>query len=301
MCDIRPLRSAVASFARMLEVTSADGTRIGCEVDGTGPALLLVHGSTADRHRWAAVRAALAERFTLVLMDRRGRGLSGDGPGRATRSRGRPRTSRPSSRRSGPRRSCSRTPTAGRARSRPRRGRGPGGAAARVRAGVRDAGGPGLPARRARRRWRRRSRATTARRRWRRSSPTCLRSTRPRSPRCAGRRCGARGSRRRDTWHARPARRTRSARARRPHGAGPVPARDRDGATARALDARRARGGAGQLVARAARPRSRRDGHRPRPVRGRGPRVVQRFRWNVKANFAPFSRDSSVISPFAPR
>ena len=65
----------------MLEVTSADGTRIGCEVDGAGPALLLVHGSTADRHRWAAVRAALAERFTLVLMDRRGRGLSGDGPG----------------------------------------------------------------------------------------------------------------------------------------------------------------------------------------------------------------------------
>jgi pimeloyl-ACP methyl ester carboxylesterase len=65
----------------MLEVTSADGTRIGCEVDGTGPALLLVHGSTADRHRWAAVRAVLAEEFTLVLMDRRGRGLSGDGPG----------------------------------------------------------------------------------------------------------------------------------------------------------------------------------------------------------------------------
>jgi len=65
----------------MLEVTSADGTRIGCEVDGNGPALLLVHGSTADRHRWSAVRAALAERFTLVLMDRRGRGLSGEGPG----------------------------------------------------------------------------------------------------------------------------------------------------------------------------------------------------------------------------
>jgi pimeloyl-ACP methyl ester carboxylesterase len=75
-----PLRSAVATFGGVLEATSVDGTRIGCEVDGAGPALLLVHGSTADRRRWAAVRAPLAARFTLVVMDRRGRGLSGDGP-----------------------------------------------------------------------------------------------------------------------------------------------------------------------------------------------------------------------------
>jgi pimeloyl-ACP methyl ester carboxylesterase len=59
-----------------LTATSADGTVVGCEVAGEGPALLLIHGSTADRYRWVAVRDALAERFRLHLMDRRGRGLS---------------------------------------------------------------------------------------------------------------------------------------------------------------------------------------------------------------------------------
>jgi pimeloyl-ACP methyl ester carboxylesterase len=60
----------------VLRVASSDGTRIGCAVEGDGPPLLLAHGSTADRRRWAAVREALARRFTLHLMDRRGRGLS---------------------------------------------------------------------------------------------------------------------------------------------------------------------------------------------------------------------------------
>src|SRR6476660_3783140 len=63
-----------AAEIEVLSVVSADGTRIGCEVDGTGPPLLLVHGSTADRSRWAVVREALAPRFTLHLMDRRERG-----------------------------------------------------------------------------------------------------------------------------------------------------------------------------------------------------------------------------------
>jgi pimeloyl-ACP methyl ester carboxylesterase len=57
---------------------SADGTRIGWEVAGNGPPLVLLHGSTADRGRWAAVRDALARRFMLHLVDRRGRGLSGE-------------------------------------------------------------------------------------------------------------------------------------------------------------------------------------------------------------------------------
>jgi pimeloyl-ACP methyl ester carboxylesterase len=43
---------------------------------GLGPPLLLLHGSVADRGRWAEVRDALARRFTLHLVDRRGRGLS---------------------------------------------------------------------------------------------------------------------------------------------------------------------------------------------------------------------------------
>ena len=61
-----------------LYARSQDGTRVGCEVAGQGPALLAIHGSTADRHRWDAVRDALAQRFRVHLMDRRGRGLSSD-------------------------------------------------------------------------------------------------------------------------------------------------------------------------------------------------------------------------------
>ena len=82
MCDIGPvgyvarMGSEPSGESLMVRVRSPDGTLLGCEVDGAGPPLLLVHGSTADRNRWAAVRPALAARFTLWLMDRRGRGLS---------------------------------------------------------------------------------------------------------------------------------------------------------------------------------------------------------------------------------
>jgi pimeloyl-ACP methyl ester carboxylesterase len=71
-------RLVTAHETSVLSLDSPDGTRVGCEVVGSGPPLLLVHGSTADRHRWAPVRDALAEQFTLHLMDRRGRGLSAD-------------------------------------------------------------------------------------------------------------------------------------------------------------------------------------------------------------------------------
>jgi pimeloyl-ACP methyl ester carboxylesterase len=61
-------------------VTSKDGTRIAFERLGQGPPLVMVHGSTVDHTRWGAVVTRLAERFSLYLMDRRGRGRSGDGP-----------------------------------------------------------------------------------------------------------------------------------------------------------------------------------------------------------------------------
>ena len=57
-------------------VVSADGSRIGFEIRGSGPMLVAVHGATADRNRWAAVARPLSAHFTLVAMDRRGRGLS---------------------------------------------------------------------------------------------------------------------------------------------------------------------------------------------------------------------------------
>jgi pimeloyl-ACP methyl ester carboxylesterase len=59
-----------------VQVHSADGTHVGFERIGSGPPLLLVHGGTADRSRWAPVVPALSQRFTLLIPDRRGRGLS---------------------------------------------------------------------------------------------------------------------------------------------------------------------------------------------------------------------------------
>lgn len=64
--------------AEVVTVTSADGTRLGVEIVGDGPPILAVHGGTADRTRWAPLVPHLAERFTLHLLDRRGRGASTD-------------------------------------------------------------------------------------------------------------------------------------------------------------------------------------------------------------------------------
>lgn len=61
-------------------VLSNDGVRIGFETRGAGPPLVLVHGTGTDRSRWAPVVPTLATRFTLHLVDRRGRGISGDAP-----------------------------------------------------------------------------------------------------------------------------------------------------------------------------------------------------------------------------
>jgi pimeloyl-ACP methyl ester carboxylesterase len=63
----------------MSEFTSADGVTIACEKAGSGPPLVLVHGTAADHARWAPVLPALSERFTIYACDRRGRGASGDG------------------------------------------------------------------------------------------------------------------------------------------------------------------------------------------------------------------------------
>jgi pimeloyl-ACP methyl ester carboxylesterase len=57
-------------------VDSADGTRIGYESFGDGPPMLLVHGTSATRIRWAPVREELGSHYTIHAMDRRGRGLS---------------------------------------------------------------------------------------------------------------------------------------------------------------------------------------------------------------------------------
>jgi pimeloyl-ACP methyl ester carboxylesterase len=62
-------------------VVSPDGTPIAVWRSGDGSPLVLVHGATADHSRWAPVRPALEERFTVLAIDRRGRGESGDADG----------------------------------------------------------------------------------------------------------------------------------------------------------------------------------------------------------------------------
>jgi pimeloyl-ACP methyl ester carboxylesterase len=62
----------------MQTVTSTDGTRIAYEQHGDGPPLVLLHGSSTTHRSWDAVCPLLADEFTLVVPDRRGRGESGD-------------------------------------------------------------------------------------------------------------------------------------------------------------------------------------------------------------------------------
>lgn len=64
----------------METIRSWDGTRIAYARSGTGPPLLLVHGSLADHTRWAPILPALEPHFTVYAMDARGRGGSGDAP-----------------------------------------------------------------------------------------------------------------------------------------------------------------------------------------------------------------------------
>ena len=64
----------------MERVSSNDGTVIGYRQAGSGPALLLVHGTTADHTRWSPISPRFERHFTVYAMDRRGRGMSTDSP-----------------------------------------------------------------------------------------------------------------------------------------------------------------------------------------------------------------------------
>jgi pimeloyl-ACP methyl ester carboxylesterase len=67
----------------MPTVRSRDGTTIGFDRTGSGPGLVLVHGGGADRTRFAPVLPAFEAERTVMNVDRRGRGLSGDSDGYA--------------------------------------------------------------------------------------------------------------------------------------------------------------------------------------------------------------------------
>lgn len=64
----------------MSTVRSADGTPIAYERTGSGPSLILVDGALCYRDSGPArkMAAELADRFTVIAYDRRGRGESGD-------------------------------------------------------------------------------------------------------------------------------------------------------------------------------------------------------------------------------
>ncbi|WP_207841206.1 alpha/beta fold hydrolase [Williamsia soli] len=59
-------------------VQSADGTLIGYRRLGSGPPVVIVHGSISTGEQWLQVGADLAADHSVYLVDRRGRGLSGD-------------------------------------------------------------------------------------------------------------------------------------------------------------------------------------------------------------------------------
>lgn len=65
-----------------LVVPSRDGAPIAAFRSGRadGPPLLLVHGASADHTTFRVLGPALADRFDLFAIDRRGRGASGDAP-----------------------------------------------------------------------------------------------------------------------------------------------------------------------------------------------------------------------------
>ena len=60
------------------EVRSADGTAISMRRSGTGPALVMVHGTLDGMGAWAFVEPPFGQEFTVSVYDRRGRGGSGD-------------------------------------------------------------------------------------------------------------------------------------------------------------------------------------------------------------------------------
>ncbi len=65
----------------MKTIQSRDGTPIACYYSGSGPALILVHGiGAANAAAWTGVLPVLEKHFTVIVIDRRGRGSSGDGP-----------------------------------------------------------------------------------------------------------------------------------------------------------------------------------------------------------------------------
>ncbi|WIM67804.1 alpha/beta hydrolase [Corynebacterium breve] len=60
--------------------SSSDGTKLAYIEVGTGPALVITHGSLAGKDQWEPAVQELSGDVTCYVYDRRGRGSSGDSP-----------------------------------------------------------------------------------------------------------------------------------------------------------------------------------------------------------------------------
>lgn len=67
-----------AGESTVARVVSRDGTQIAYWTSGDGPPLLLVHGTAGVHERFAPLLPYLEPHATVQVMDRRGRGASGD-------------------------------------------------------------------------------------------------------------------------------------------------------------------------------------------------------------------------------
>ena len=63
-----------------------NGVELYCETAGDGDPLVLVHGSWGDHNNWTPVLGTLAERFRVLVYDRRGHSLSERPPGQGNRT-----------------------------------------------------------------------------------------------------------------------------------------------------------------------------------------------------------------------
>src|SRR5690242_16096051 len=84
-CRPEPVKAGMGSservLSRMIGLRTNEGVSLACRGGGAGPPLLLVHGTATDSSQWQPVRPILESHFTVHAVDRRGYGLSGDGPG----------------------------------------------------------------------------------------------------------------------------------------------------------------------------------------------------------------------------
>lgn len=77
VCKVNKLKTTEKE-ASMGQVKSNDGTEISFLRSGSGPPLVLVHGTSSDATRWEPVLPLLNKKFTVYAINRRGRGKSGD-------------------------------------------------------------------------------------------------------------------------------------------------------------------------------------------------------------------------------